>query len=63
MNTALFSFGRIDEHLEKNYFSRAFYDKMGWKIFKNTTIEFGNKRYGLVMYKYDIKNIKKNENK
>lgn len=41
--------------LEKNYPSRAFYDKMGGKIFKNTTIEFGNKRYGLVMYKYDIK--------
>ena len=40
--------------LEDNYSSRAFYDKMGGKIFKNTTIGFGNKQYGLVMYKFDI---------
>ena len=40
--------------LEENYPSRAFYDKMGGKIFKNTKAEFGNKQYGLVMYKYDI---------
>lgn len=40
--------------LKENYPSRAFYEKMGGKIIKYDEIEFGNKKYGLAMYKFDI---------
>ena len=43
--------------LEENYPSRAFYEKMGGKIFKTEKITFGNKEYGEVMYEYDIANL------
>lgn len=43
--------------LEENYSSREFYDKMGGKIFEHTKIEIENKKYGLVMYKFEIKNV------
>ena len=43
--------------LKENYPSRAFYEKMGGKVISYDEIEFGNKKYGLAMYEYDITNI------
>ena len=43
--------------LKENYPSRAFYDKMGGKIMDYDEIEFGDKKYGLVIYEYDIVNM------
>lgn len=43
--------------LKENYPSRAFYDKMGGKIMDYDEIEFGDKKYGLAIYEYDIVNM------
>lgn len=43
--------------LKENYPSRAFYEKMGGKVLCYDEIEFGNKKYGLVLYEYDIVNM------
>ena len=43
--------------LKENYPSRAFYEKMGGKVINYDEIEFGNRKYGLAMYEYDITNI------
>ena len=43
--------------LKENYPSRAFYEKMGGKVINYDEIEFGNKKYGLAMYEYNITNI------
>ena len=40
--------------LEENYPSRAFYEKMGGKIYNKKSIKFGEKNYWLVAYTYDI---------
>ena len=45
--------------LEENYPSRAFYEKMGGRVLNYDEIEFGNKKYGLALYEYDIANITK----
>ena len=42
--------------LKENYSSRAFYEKMGGKVLNYGEIEFGNKKYGLAIYVYDIAN-------
>ena len=43
--------------LKENYPSRAFYEKMGGKILKYDEIKFGDKKYGLAVYEYDIINM------
>lgn len=43
--------------LKENYPSRAFYEKMGGKIMDYDEIEFGDKKYGLAIYEYDIVNM------
>ena len=43
--------------LKDNYPSRAFYEKMGGKIIKIDQIEFGNKKYDLAIYEYNIAEI------
>ena len=43
--------------LKENYPSRAFYEKMGGKAINYDEIEFGDKKYGLAMYEYDIVNM------
>ena len=43
--------------LKENYPSRAFYEKMGGQVINYDEIEFGNKNYGLAIYKYDIINV------
>ena len=43
--------------LKENYTSRAFYEKMGGKVLHYDKIEFGNKKYGLTIYEYDIANM------
>ena len=43
--------------LKENYPSRAFYEKMGVKAINYDEIEFGDKKYGLAMYEYDIVNM------
>ena len=43
--------------LKENYPSRAFYEKMGGKVINYDEIEFGDKKYGLAMYEYNITNI------
>ena len=40
--------------LKENYPSRAFYEKMGGKVINYDEIEFGNKKYELAIYEYDI---------
>ncbi|MBQ3408581.1 MAG: GNAT family N-acetyltransferase [Clostridia bacterium] len=42
---------------EKNYPSRAFYEKMGGIVFDYDEIEFGNKKYTLALYEYNIANM------
>lgn len=43
--------------LKENYPSRVFYEKMGGKILNYDEIEFGNKKYGLAIYEYNIANM------
>ena len=42
---------------ENNYPSRAFYEKMGGIVFGYDEIEFGDKKYGLALYEYNIANM------
>lgn len=42
---------------KENYSSRAFYEKMGGKIFKYKVVEYGGKEYKEVSYLYDIEKL------
>lgn len=42
---------------KENYPSRAFYEKMGGRVLKYDEIEFADKKYGLVIYEYNLKDI------
>lgn len=46
--------------LKDNYSSRAFYEKMGGKIYKYKKEMFGEKEYELISYVYDLNNMKEN---
>ncbi len=43
--------------LEENKKGRNFYEKMGGKLYKTRKIEIGNKEYGEVCYRYDLKEV------
>lgn len=42
---------------KENYSSRAFYEKMGGKVFKYKVVEYGGKEYKEVSYLYDIEKL------
>lgn len=42
--------------LKENYPSRAFYEKMGGKVIDYDEIKFGDKKYSLAIYEYNLDN-------